>query len=124
MSRAAGGQSGEIRIRSLLEILLLLVVAYVVVHVAPVIVHRMNFVNALEVAAHAPVEESASVIRRKVLEIAESYSIALRTEHLHVERDRERNRTVIDVTYELYVNFWPSHTYVWTVHDRVEAVTL
>lgn len=124
MSRTAGAQAGEIRIRSIFEIFLLLAIAYVTVSVAPVIVQRMNFVNALEVAAHAPVEESAAVIRRKALEIAESYSIALRAEHLHVERDRERSRTVIDVTYDLYINFWPAHTYIWTVHDRVEALTL
>ena len=122
--RAVWRESGEVRVRSLVEILLLLAIGYLAFHVTPAIIQRMNFVDALQVAAHAPVEESAASIRSKVLGIAESYNIALRAEHLHVDRDNVRKRTYIDVTYELHINFWPDHTYIWNVHDRVEAITI
>lgn len=117
-------ESGAVRVRTIFELLFIFVLAYVVVQVAPAIVLRMSFLDELEVAAHSPVEDSAADIRRRVLEVAEGYGIALLSDQLFVDRDRDQNKTIIDAHYQLYINFWPSFTYVWNVHDRVEALLL
>lgn len=115
-------EAGALRVRTVFELLFIFVLAYVVIQVAPVVALRVNFLNELEVLANAPVEETAGSVRRRVLETAEGYGIALMSEQLHVSRDREQNKTVIDARYQLHINFWPRFTYVWRVHDRVEAL--
>jgi hypothetical protein len=115
-------ESGAIRVRTVLELLFIFVLAYVVVQVAPAVVLRVNFLNELELAANAPVGDSAAVIRRRVLEAAEGYGIALLSDELVVERNREAKKTTIDAHYQLFINFWPSFTYVWNVHDQVDAL--
>jgi len=115
-------ESGAMRVRTVFELLFIFVLAYVVVQVAPAVVLRVNFLNELEVAANAPIGDTADVIRRHILETAEGYGIALISERLVVERNREQKRTIIDAHYQLFINFWPSFTYVWNVHDRVEGL--
>ena len=53
---------------------------------------------------------------------AEGRSIVLDAERVHVRRDRSTKRTTIDVSYELFVNFFPRYTYIWRVNDHVEAL--
>jgi hypothetical protein len=118
-----GRETGEIRLRTVLEFAFIFVLAYLAVQVAPVVILRMNFLNELQVAANSPVGDSAVDIRRKVLETAEGYGITLLSEQLSVERDRAQKRTVIDATYQLYINFGPTQlTYAWNIHDRVEGL--
>ena len=115
-------ETGAIRIRNLVEFTLIFVLGYVAFQVAPNVVLRVSFLNELEVMANAPFEESAATIRRRVLETAEGYGIVLDSERLFVERNREQNKTIIDVTYQLHINFYPRFVYVWKVHDRAEAL--
>ena len=122
--RTSSSQAGAIRIRNLIELTLVFLVVYVVFQAAPVVILRMNFLNELEVIANSPVQESAAVLRRKVLEAAAGRSIVLLSEDLHVQRDQSAGKTTIDVKYELYVNFFPRFTYVWKVHDQVEALLI
>ncbi len=114
-------ERGAIRMRNLIEFTLIFVLGYIAFQVAPNIALRVNFLSELEVMANAPFEESAATIRRRVLETAEGYGIVLDSERLFVERNRELNKTIIDVTYQLHINFYPSFVYVWNVHDRAEA---
>jgi hypothetical protein len=72
--------------------------------------------------ANAPFEEHPATIRRRVLETAEGYGIVLDSERLFVERNREQNKTIIHITYQLYINFYLCFVYVWKVHDRAEAL--
>lgn len=118
------GRSGAIRVRTLVEVFFLFAIAYFVAQVTPAVVVRLKFLSDLQVAANSPVEDSADEIRWRVVEIAEGYGIALFSERIHVERNRETKRTTIDVAYQLHINFWPNQIYVWNVRDRVEAVTL
>jgi hypothetical protein len=115
-------ETGAIRARSIIEFGMIFVLVYVVFQVAPIVVLRINFQNELQFIANAPVEESAATLRRRVLETAEGYGIALNSEQLFVERNRETNKTTINVTYQLYINFYPRFVYVWNVHDQVEAL--
>lgn len=115
-------EPGAIRIRNLVEFTLIFVLGYIAFQVAPNVALRVNFLSELEVMANAPFEESAATIRRRVLETAEGYGIVLDSDRLFVERNREQNKTIIDVTYQLHVNFYPRFVYVWNVHDRAEAL--
>jgi hypothetical protein len=115
-------EKGTIRARSVIEFAMIFVLVYVLFQAAPIVVLRINFQNELQVIANAPVEESAATMRRRVLETAEGYGIALNSDQLFVERNRETNKSTIDVTYQLYINFSPRFVYVWNVHDRVEAL--
>lgn len=122
--KAGARQAGAVSVRTIVEFAFIFALAYVVVQVAPVVVLRVKFLNELELLANSPIEESAALVRRKVLGTAEGYGIALISENLHVVRDREARKTTIDVRYQLHFNFWPNVTYVWSVHDRVEALLL
>jgi hypothetical protein len=115
-------EKGTIRARSVIEFAMIFVLVYVLFQAAPIVVLRINFQNELQVIANAPVEESAATMRRRVLETAEGYGIALNSDQLFVERNRETNKSTIDVTYQLFINFYPRFVYVWNVHDRVEAL--
>ena len=119
-SRAS--EAGAIRVRSIVELAVVFLVAYLVFQAAPSVISRINFLNEIEVIANSPVQDHASVLRQKVLAAAASRSIAVISENLHVTRDQERKRTIIDIRYQLFMNFFPRFTYVWDVHDQVEAL--
>lgn len=116
------GEAGEISIRNLLELAFVFLLVYALFQVAPVVVTRVNFLSELEVIANSPVEENDAVLKQKVLRSAEGRSIVLDAERVHVRRDRSTQTTTIDVSYELYMNFFPRFTYVWRVNDHVEAL--
>ena len=115
-------EAGEIRVRNLFELVFVFLLVYAIFQIAPVVITRVNFLNELEVIANSPVQESAHVLRQKVLRAAEGRSIVLDAERVHVRRDRSTQTTTIDVSYELHVNFFPRFTYVWRVNDHVEAL--
>jgi len=122
MSRRQSKEAGEIRIRNLVELVIVFVLVYAIFQIAPAVVTRVNFVNEMAEIANSPVEETALVLRQKVLRAAEGRSIVLNAERVHVRRDQSAQRTTIDVSYELIVNFFPRYTYVWRVNDHVEAL--
>lgn len=115
-------QAGEIRVRNLLELVFVFLLVYVIFQIAPVVITRVNFLNELQVIANSPVEETEQRLLQKVLRAADGRSIVLEREQVHVRRDRSTQTTTIDVSYELYVNFFPRFTYVWHVNDHVEAL--
>ncbi len=122
MSRRQSKEAGEIRIRNLVELVIVFVLVYAIFQIAPAVVTRVNFVNEMAEIANSPVEETALALRQKVLRAAEGRSIVLNAERVHVRRDQSAQRTTIDVSYELIVNFFPRYTYVWRVNDHVEAL--
>ncbi len=122
MSRRRSKEAGEIRIRNLVELVFVFFLVYAIFQIAPAVVTRVNFLTELDVIAHSPVEETALELRQKVLRAAEGRSIVLDAERVHVRRDPSAQRTTIDVSYELIVNFFPRYTYVWRVNDHVEAL--
>ena len=124
MSRRRSKEAGEIRIRNLVELVFVFFLVYAIFQIAPAVVTRVNFLTELDVIAHSPVEETALELRQKVLRAAEGRSIVLDAERVHVRRDPSAQRTTIDVSYELIVNFFPRYTYVWRVNDHVEALLL
>ncbi|HXV60945.1 MAG TPA: hypothetical protein VEK15_09645 [Vicinamibacteria bacterium] len=117
------GHMGAIRVRTLLEVVFLFVLAYFVAQVTPAVVVRLKFLGDLNVAANAPVQDSSETIRSRVVELAEGYGITLLAEKVRVDRNAKTKRTSIDVAYQLHINFWPNQIYVWNVRDRVEALT-
>ena len=116
------GEAGEIRVRNLFELIFVFLVLYIIFQAAPMVVTRMNFLNELEVIANSPVGETEGQLRQKILRAAEGRSIVLDAERVFVRRDANTKTTTIDVSYELYVNFFPRFTYVWRVSDHVEAL--
>ena len=116
------GEAGEIRVRNLFELVFVFLVLYVIFQAAPMVITRMNFLNELEVIANSPVQETEGQLRQKILLAAEGRSIVLDGERVFVRRDTNTKTTTIDVSYELYVNFFPRFTYVWRVSDHVEAL--
>ncbi len=122
MSRHRSKEAGEIRIRNLVELVVVFFLVYAIFQIAPVVVTRVNFLTELDVIANSPVQETAFELRQKVLRAAEGRSIVLDAERVHVRRDRSTKRTTIDVSYELFVNFFPRYTYIWRVNDHVEAL--
>ncbi len=124
MSRRRSKEAGEIRIRNLVELVFVFFLVYAIFQIAPAVVTRVNFLTELDVIANSPVEETALELSQKVLRAAEGRSIVLDAERVHVLRDQSTQRTNIDVSYELIVNFFPRYTYVWRVNDHVEALLL
>jgi hypothetical protein len=86
------------------------------------VITRVNYLNELQVIASSPVYETALELRQKALAAAEDESIAIDANRVHVRRNQATQTTTIDVSYELYVNFFPRYTYVWRVNDHVEAL--
>ena len=121
-SRGASGEAGEIRIRNLIELAVVFLVASVIFQIAPVVVTRVNFLTELDVIAHSPVQETEFELSQKVLRAAEGRSIVLNAERVHVRRDPSAQTTTIDVSYELYLNLFARYTYVWRVNDHIEAL--
>ena len=63
----------------------------------------MAFLDELELIAHSPLEESAAILRQKVIEEAEGLGIVQLSEGLYVHRDRQAGKITIDVRYELHI---------------------
>jgi hypothetical protein len=122
MSRSGSQEAGEIRIRNLIELVLVFFFAYAVFQIAPAVITRVNYLNELQVIASSPVYETELELRQKALAAAEDESIAIDANRVHVRRNQATQTTTIDVSYELYVNFFPRYTYVWRVNDHVEAL--
>ena len=109
--------SGEIRLRTLFEVLLLLVITYIAFHVAPAVKLRIDFLNEMEIGANAPVDKTEYEIKAELLKKAEMMSLTILSDNLYVRRDP----TVVTAIYEIHINFGPHITYVWNVEDRVEG---
>jgi hypothetical protein len=122
MRRLWSREAGEIRIRNLIELVFVFFFVYAAFQVAPAVITRVNFLNELQVIANSPVYETALELRQKALQAAEGRSIAIDANRVHVRRNQATQTTTIDVSYELYVNFFPRYTYVWRVNDHVEAL--
>ena len=122
MRRLWSREAGEIRIRNLLELVFVFFLVYIVFQIAPAVITRVNFLNELQVIANSPVYETALELRQKALQAAQGRSIVIDANRVHVRRNQATQRTTIDVSYELYVNFFPRYTYVWRVNDHVEAL--
>lgn len=106
----------------MVELSVLALVAYLAFQAAPAVISRVSFLNELTAIANSPVLEDAFVLRRKVLDAAAGRGIVVILENVHVRRDQGQGKTIIDVRYELFLNFFPRFTYVWHVEDHVEAL--
>ena len=115
-------EAGEIRVRNLIELVFVFVLVYIVFQIAPAVITRVNFLNELQMIASSPVYETALDLRQKALQAAQGRSIVIDANRVHVRRNQATQTTTIDVSYELYVNFFPRYTYVWRVNDHVEAL--
>ena len=115
-------QEGAIRARTMVELTVLALVAYLAFQAAPAVISRVSFLNELTAIANSPVLEDAFVLRRKILDAAAGRGIVVVLENVHVRRDQGQGKTIIDVRYELFLNFFPRFTYVWHVEDHVEAL--
>ena len=122
MRRLWSREAGEIRIRNLIELVFVFFFVYIVFQIAPAVITRVNFLNELQVIANSPVYETALELRQKALQAAHGRSIVIDANRVHVRRNQATQTTTIDVSYELYVNFFPRYTYVWRVNDHVEAL--
>ena len=122
MSCCRSREAGEIRIRNLVELVFVFFLVYCLFQIAPAVITRVNFLNELQVIANSPVGETAFELRQKALRAAEGRSIVIDADRVHIRRDQTTHRTTIDVSYELYVNFFPRYTYVWRVNDHIEAL--
>ncbi len=116
-----GQERGEITLRALLEVLLLVVIAYSVFQVAPAVKLRIDFLNEMEVGANAPIDRTEYQIKADLLKAAEVLGITILADNLYVRRDPEQSRTVVTAIYQIHISFWPHYTYVWNVEDRVEG---
>ena len=122
MRRLWSREAGEIRIRNLIELAVVFFLVYIVFQIAPAVITRVNFLNELQVIANSPVYETALELRQKALQAAQGRSIVIDANRVHVRRNQATQTTTIDVSYELYVNFFPRYTYVWRVNDHIEAL--
>ncbi len=114
-------ERGEIRLRFLFEVLLLVIFTYVVFQVAPAVKLRIDFLNEMELGANAPIDKTEYQIKAELLKKAELMSLSILSDNLYVRRDPGESRTVITAVYQIYINFWPRFTYTWNVEDRVEG---
>jgi len=122
--RISRREAGEIRVRTVIEVSLVLIVAYMVFQIAPVVAMRINFLNQLEVIANSPIQDTGAELRQQVFDSARDRGLVLRREHIFVQRDRELRKTIIDTTYQLEVPLLFGKSYRWTVKDHVEALLL
>ena len=114
-------ERGEIRLRTLFEVLLLVIIAYTVFQVAPAVKLRIDFLNEMEVGANAPVDKTESQIKAELIQKAQLMSLSILSDNLYVRRDPSESRTVITAIYQIHIIFWPRFTYIWNVEDRVEG---
>lgn len=122
MRRCRSREAGEIRIRNLVELVFVFFLVYCIFQVAPAVITRVNYLNELQVIANSPVQETELELRQKALRAAQGRSIVIDADRVHVRRNVATHTTTIDVSYELYVNFFPRYTYVWRVNDHIEAL--
>lgn len=115
---------GEIRLRSIFELLFIFVVGYAAVQVGPAVKLRIDFLNEMEVAANSPIQKSEHDIRYDLLKAGERIGLTIFADDLFVERNTTEKKTLIRARYEIHVNFWPRFTYVWRVEDQVEGYLL
>ena len=117
-------ERGEIRTRSIVELLIVAIIGYAAFQIGPAVKLRIDFLNAMEVAAHAPIDRPAHQIRAELLEVAEGFGLTIFPDNLYVVRSVEEKKTVVTAMYEIHINFWPKFTYVWHVEDQAEAYLL
>jgi hypothetical protein len=117
-------ERGEIRIRTLIELGVVFLIAYAIVQIGPAVKLRIDFVNAMEIAANAPIGKTAAQIKMDLIATAEGIGITILSDNLNVVRNVEERRTLITAYYQIHINFWPRFTYVWHVRDQVEAYLL
>ena len=117
-------ERGEIRTRVIIELLMVAIIVYAAFQVGPAVKLRIDFLNAMEVAAHAPTDQPAHQIRSELLEVAEGLGLTIFHDNLYVVRNVEQQKTVITAMYEIHINFWPRFTYVWHVEDQAEGYLL
>ena len=122
--RPKDGERGEIHLRTIFEILFIVVIAYAAIQVGPAVKLRIDFLNEMELAANSPIHMTADQIKMNLLKAAEGYGLILSYENLQVERKSAEKRTVVTATYEIYISFWPKFTYVWHITDQVEGYLL
>jgi hypothetical protein len=115
---------GGFRWRTIVELLMVAAIGYAAFQVGPAVKLRIDFLNAMEAAAHAPIEKSAGAVRAELLAVAEGYGLTIFPDNLYVVRSPEEKKTVITAMYEIHINFWPNFTYVWHVEDQVEGYLL
>lgn len=117
-------ERGEIRARSIVELLIVAITVYAAFQIGPAVKLRIDFLNAMEVAAHAPIDRPAHQVRAELLEVAEGFGLTIFPDNLYVVRSVEEKKTVITAMYEIHINFWPRYTYVWHVEDQAEGYLL
>lgn len=100
------------------------IIVYAAFQIGPAVKLRIDFLNQMEIAANSPISMSADEIRSDLLDVAEGFGLTVFPEDIHVERNREEKKTVIRARYDIYINFWPRFTYIWTVEDQVEGYLL
>ena len=114
-------ERGEIRLRSLVEISMICLLVYAAVHIGPAVKLRIDFVNAMQIAANSPIEKTAGDIKMDLINKAEGIGIALFSENIHVIRNVAGRKTVVTVYYDIHISFLPQRTYIWHIRDQVEA---
>ncbi len=117
-------ERGEIKLRSLLETLALLVITYLAFQIGPAVFLQINFVNEIEIAANSPIEMTAGQIKQKLMETAEGFGLTLFSDKVNVVRDKELKRTIISIEYQILVPLWPGIEYVWNVKEEVSGYYL
>lgn len=115
---------GGFRWRTIIELLMVAIIGYAAFQIGPAVKLRIDFLNAMEVAAHTPIEKTAYEIRAELLQVAEGYGLTIYPDNLYVVRSPEEKKTVITAMYEIHINFWPNFTFVWHVEDQVEGYLL
>ena len=89
-------EAGEIRIRNLVELVVVFFLVYAIFQIAPAVVTRVNFLTELDVIANSTVQETALELRQKVLRTAEAAaSRSTRNAFTYgaIEQPRERPST-------------------------------
>jgi hypothetical protein len=117
-------EQGEIRLRTLIELGVVFLLAYAVVQIGPAVKLRIDFVNAMEIAAHAPIGKTAGEIKMDLIAAAEGIGITILSDNLNVVRNVDERKTLVTAYYQIHINFWPRFTYVWHVRDQIEAYLL
>jgi hypothetical protein len=117
-------QRGEVRLRTLIELLIVFLIVYAAFQIGPAVKLRVDFLNEMELAANSPIHKSEEEIKSELLEVAEGFGLTVFYEDIYVERNLEEKKTVIVTEYEIHINFWPRFTYVWLVEDQVEGYLL
>jgi hypothetical protein len=122
--KGKGAERGGFRWRTVFELLMVAVIGYAAFQIGPAVKLRIDFLNAMEVAAHAPIDKTSGQVRAELLTVAEGYGLTIFPDNLYVVRSPAEKKTVITAMYEIHINFWPKFTYVWHVEDQVEAYLL